>query len=61
MKDDELPITTLKRSIERAQQRVRHYIKPGRSLADEPIAERHEAVERSAKFGKAHPSPLNKS
>ena len=48
MKDDELRITTLKCRIERAQRRVRRYIKPGRSLADELIAERREAELRSA-------------
>ncbi len=38
--DDELRITTTKRRIERAQRLVRKYIKPGRSLVDELIAER---------------------
>lgn len=38
--DDELRITTMKRRIERAQRQVRKYIKPGRSLVDELIAER---------------------
>jgi len=38
--DDELRITTVKRRIERAQRIVRKYIKPGRSLVDELIAER---------------------
>jgi len=41
-----LRITTLKRRIERAQRRIRRYIKPGRSLSDELIAERREAAER---------------
>jgi hypothetical protein len=41
-----LRITTLKRRIERAQRRVRGYTKPGRSLADELIAERREAAKR---------------
>ncbi|MFZ0805327.1 MAG: AbrB/MazE/SpoVT family DNA-binding domain-containing protein [Candidatus Sulfotelmatobacter sp.] len=40
MEDDELRITTVKRRIERAQRRVREYIKPGRSLVDELIADR---------------------
>jgi AbrB family looped-hinge helix DNA binding protein len=40
MEDDELRITTVKRRIERAQRRVRQYIKPGRSLVDELIADR---------------------
>jgi antitoxin PrlF len=44
IEDDELRITTLKRRVERAQRRVRRYIKPGRSLADELIAERREAA-----------------
>jgi AbrB family looped-hinge helix DNA binding protein len=38
--EDELRITTVKRRIERAQRTVRKYIKPGRSLADELIADR---------------------
>src|SRR6266849_2733476 len=46
IEDDELRITTLKRRIERAQRRIRRYIKPGRSLSDELIAERREAAER---------------
>ncbi len=44
IEDDELRITTLKHRIERAQRLVRKYIKPGRSLADELIAERREAA-----------------
>jgi hypothetical protein len=39
--DDELRIITLKRRLKRAQRRVRQYINPGRSLADELITERH--------------------
>jgi AbrB family looped-hinge helix DNA binding protein len=46
IEDDELRITTLKRRIERAQKRVARYMKPGRSLADELIAERREAAKR---------------
>jgi AbrB family looped-hinge helix DNA binding protein len=42
--DDELRITTLKRSIERAQRLVRKHVKPGISLVDELIAERREAA-----------------
>jgi AbrB family looped-hinge helix DNA binding protein len=42
--DGELRITTLKRRIERAQKRVRQYLRSGRSLADELIAERREAA-----------------
>jgi len=41
--DDELWITAQKRRLDRAQRRVRQYVKPGRSLADELIAERHDA------------------
>ncbi len=44
IEDDELRITTLKHRIERAQRLVRKYIKPGRSLADELIAERRKAA-----------------
>jgi AbrB family looped-hinge helix DNA binding protein len=46
MEDDELRITTMKRKIERAQQRIRKYVKPGVSLVDELIAERREAAKR---------------
>ena len=44
IEDDELRITTLKRSLERAQRLVRKHVKPGISLVDELIAERHEAA-----------------
>ena len=40
VEEDELRITTVKSRIARAQRLVRQYIKPGRSLADELIAER---------------------
>jgi len=40
VEDDELRITTVRSRIARAQRLVRQYIKPGRSLADELIAER---------------------
>jgi len=46
IEDDELRISTMKRRIERAQRFVRRYVKPGRSLADELIAERREAAKR---------------
>jgi AbrB family looped-hinge helix DNA binding protein len=46
IEDDELRITTLKRRIERAQRRLRRYIRPERSLADELIAERRESAKR---------------
>lgn len=44
VEDDELRITTMKRRIERAQQRAQKYLKPGISLVDELIAERREAA-----------------
>ena len=44
MEDDELRIMTLKRRLERAQESIRRFIKPGRSLVDELIAERREAA-----------------
>ena len=40
LEDDELRVMTIKRRIERAQQIVRKYIRPGVSLVDELIAER---------------------
>ncbi|HSZ60997.1 MAG TPA: AbrB/MazE/SpoVT family DNA-binding domain-containing protein [Terriglobales bacterium] len=43
---DELRIMTMKSRVERAQRRVQSYVKPGRSLADELIAERREASRR---------------
>jgi len=46
IEDDELRITTMKRKIERAQRRIRQYVKPGVSLVDELIAERREAAKR---------------
>ncbi len=46
MEDDELRITTMKRRLERARRRIRRYVKPGVSLADELIAERREAAKR---------------
>jgi AbrB family looped-hinge helix DNA binding protein len=46
MEDGELRITTTQRRIERAQRRVRQYVKPGVSLVDELIAERREAAKR---------------
>jgi AbrB family looped-hinge helix DNA binding protein len=44
LEDDEVRITTLKHRIEQAQGHVRQFVKPGRSLADELIAERREAA-----------------
>ncbi len=46
IQDDELRITTLKRRLERAQRRIRRYVKPGRSLVEELLAERREAAKR---------------
>ncbi len=46
MEDAELRITTMKRRLERARRRIRQYVKPGVSLADELIAERREAAKR---------------
>jgi AbrB family looped-hinge helix DNA binding protein len=46
LEEDELRITTLKSRVQRAQRRVRKYVKPGRSLAEELIAERREAAKR---------------
>jgi len=46
LEDDELRITTMKHKIERAQRRIRQYVKPGVSLVDELIAERREAAKR---------------
>ena len=44
LEDDEVRITTLKHRIEQAQRHVRQFVKAGRSLADELIAERREAA-----------------
>jgi hypothetical protein len=41
---DELRPSTLKSRIARAQQRLRRFIKAGRSLSDEFIAERRDAA-----------------
>lgn len=43
---DEMCVTTMQLRIERAQRRVRKYVKPGVSLADELIAERRKEAER---------------
>ena len=43
IENDELRITTLKRTLERAQRLVRKHVKPGTSLVDELIRERREA------------------
>jgi AbrB family looped-hinge helix DNA binding protein len=44
LEDNELRITTLKHRLERARRRVRRYVKPGRSLVNELIAERRQAA-----------------
>jgi AbrB family looped-hinge helix DNA binding protein len=44
IEDNQLRISTLKARLARAQQRLRRFIKPGRSLAKELIAERREAA-----------------
>ncbi len=49
IEDRELQLAELKRRIQRAQQHVRKYVKAGRSLADELIAERRESVKRSVR------------
>lgn len=46
IEDDELRISTLKSRLEKARRRIRRYVKPGRSLVDELIAERREAAQR---------------
>jgi AbrB family looped-hinge helix DNA binding protein len=46
VEDDELRITTLRNRIRQAQRLVQPYLKPGRSMADELIAERREEAKR---------------
>ena len=46
VEEDEIRITTLKQRIERAQNHVRKFAKPGASLVDELIAMRREAANR---------------
>lgn len=46
LEDNELRITTLKRRLEKARERIRKYVKPSRSLAAELLAERREAAKR---------------
>ena len=46
IKDNELRLSTLKTRVARAQQRLRRFVNPGRSLSDELIAERREAARR---------------
>lgn len=44
VEDNELRVSTLESRIARAQQRLRQFIKPGRLLSEELIAERREAA-----------------
>jgi AbrB family looped-hinge helix DNA binding protein len=44
IEDNELHLSTLKTRLARAQQRLRRFIKPGRSLSKELIVERREAA-----------------
>lgn len=44
VEDDELRITTVAKRLERARRLLRKYVKPGRRLADELIAERRQAA-----------------
>ena len=46
LEQDELRITSQKNRLARAQRLIRKYVKPGRSLADELIAERREAARK---------------
>ena len=46
IENDELRISTLKGRLEKAQRRIRKYVKPARSLVEELIAERREAARR---------------
>jgi len=44
IEDNELRLSTLRSRLARARQRLRQFIKPGRSLAKELIAERRAAA-----------------
>jgi AbrB family looped-hinge helix DNA binding protein len=46
IEDNEIRISTLQNRLERSRQRLRKFIKPGRKLAAELIAERREAATR---------------
>jgi AbrB family looped-hinge helix DNA binding protein len=46
LEEDELRIISQKHRLARARRLVRKYIKPGRSLADELIAERRDAARK---------------
>jgi AbrB family looped-hinge helix DNA binding protein len=44
VEDDEVRISTVKSRVRQAQKMVRRYLKPGKSLSSELIAERREAT-----------------
>jgi antitoxin PrlF len=46
IEDNEIRISTLKSRLERSRQRLRKFVKPGRLLSDELIAERRGAAKR---------------
>ena len=46
IEDNEIRISTLQNRLERSRQRLRKFVKPGRKLAAELIAERREAGRR---------------
>jgi AbrB family looped-hinge helix DNA binding protein len=46
LEEDGLRISTQKQRLEHARRLVRKYVKPGRSLVDELIAERREAARK---------------
>ncbi len=46
IEDNEIRISTLQSRLERSRQRLRKFVKPGRLLSDELIAERRGAAKR---------------
>ncbi len=46
IEDNEIRISALKSRLERSRQRLRKFVKPGRLLSDELIAERRGAAKR---------------
>jgi antitoxin PrlF len=46
IKDNEIRISTLKSRLERSRQRLGEFVKPGRLLSDELIAERRRTAKR---------------
>ena len=46
IENSEIRISTLKSRLERSRQRLRKFVKQGRLLSDELIAERHPAAKR---------------